>query len=76
MSELRFSIIDKIKCLERELALRKSAYTKWVEEGRLHVDRAAHEIGCVRAMIADYRAVLSMEDGSGRPDDTGAAGNP
>jgi hypothetical protein len=52
---------DKLACAKRELALRKSAYPRWVEQGKLSAGKAAHEIDCMRAIVADYEDALVEE---------------
>jgi hypothetical protein len=47
--------IDKLACLERELAMRRSLYPKWVASGRMPQTRADREIDVMEAIAADYR---------------------
>lgn len=53
--------IDKLKCAERELALRKRSYPKWVEEERMSAGKSAHEIACMEAIAEDYRLAVQKE---------------
>jgi hypothetical protein len=48
------TIEDKLTCLKRELDRRRTVYPKGIEDGRISAGRAAHEIGCIQAMIEDY----------------------
>ncbi len=51
MSEQRSYTLDaQIACIRRELALRKSAYPKWVTNGRMKPEAADHEIQCMQAV--------------------------
>ena len=56
-----FSLADKIRCVEREINLRRRVYARWVSEGRMKPENAAHEIGCMEAVLADLRAVEASE---------------
>jgi len=49
---------DKIKCVKRELALRKSAYPKWVASGRMKKETADREIEVMEAIVQDYEDTL------------------
>jgi hypothetical protein len=46
---------DKLKCLGRELALRRNAYPKWVASGRMKQAAADREIEVIEAIIEDYK---------------------
>jgi len=47
---------EKMKCAEREAKLRKHVYPRWIMAGRINKASAAHEIRCMEAIAADYRA--------------------
>lgn len=49
-----------IACVERELALRKSAFPKWVASGRLKEPKARHEIVTMSVVLELLKAHLSM----------------
>ena len=53
-----FSDFDKLKSLKRELALRERVYPKRVEEGKMPVQLATHELEIMRALVADYEERL------------------
>jgi hypothetical protein len=46
--------IDKLHCLERELAMRKAVYPKWVSAKRMKQEKADHEIATMEAILDDY----------------------
>jgi hypothetical protein len=46
---------DKLKCAEREIAMRKGVYPKWVQSGRMKPEAAAREIAIMEAIAEDYR---------------------
>ena len=45
---------DKRKCAERELALRRAAYPKFVARGRMKQPVADREIALMQAIADDY----------------------
>ena len=45
----------KLKCIERELRLRRRVYPRWVAEGRMKIRDAEHEIKTMEAIADDYR---------------------
>lgn len=52
---------DKLACAERELKMRERVYPRWVAEGRMSAGKAAHEIECMKHIIADYQAAAGKE---------------
>jgi hypothetical protein len=52
---------DQIKCAEREVALRKRAYPKWVQSGRMKRETADYEIAAMEAVLASLRALFSVQ---------------
>jgi major membrane immunogen (membrane-anchored lipoprotein) len=44
------TLADQIKCVRRELALRKSAYPHWVKDGRMKQEDADYEIEAMQAV--------------------------
>ena len=46
---------EKLRAVERELALRKSAYPKWVKRGRMSQEEAERELEVMAAVVEDYR---------------------
>ena len=54
---------EKLACVERELALRRSAYPKWVKAGRMKPHVASHEIRAMEAIVEDYRNALANASG-------------
>jgi hypothetical protein len=50
-----FSTTDKLKCLEREIAMRRNVYPRWIASGRFKPVQAAREIAVMEAIAADYR---------------------
>jgi hypothetical protein len=51
------SIADQIKCVERELALRRNVYPKWVQRGKLTQAKADHELEAMAAVLDTLRRV-------------------
>lgn len=53
--------VDKLKCAERELALRKRVYANRLETGRMSAGKIAHELACMEAIIGDYKEQAARE---------------
>jgi hypothetical protein len=46
--------IDKLRCIEREINMRKAVYPKWVAAKRLSQEKADREISVMEAIKEDY----------------------
>lgn len=51
------SIEHQLACVARELALRESAYPKWVASGRMKKEVAERELARMRAVMETLKAV-------------------
>jgi hypothetical protein len=49
---------DKLRCVERELAMRRRVYPRWVEIGQMSAKQAEYEIKVMEAIVADYRKIV------------------
>jgi hypothetical protein len=49
-----FTDRDKLKAVQRELAMRRSVYPKWVASKRMKADQANDEIAVMLAIEQDY----------------------
>ena len=56
----QINIFDKLRCLERELRMRRQCYPGFIARGRMDEKQARREIAVLEAIIADYRE-LSRE---------------
>lgn len=45
------SLADMLDAARRELAMRRSAYPKWVAGGRMSQAKADHEIACMEGIV-------------------------
>jgi hypothetical protein len=54
-----FSDQAKLKCVERELALRRNVYPKWVAQGKMTQAAAEKEIQTLEDIANDYRGKIS-----------------
>ena len=45
---------EKRRCLEREIAMRRRVYPRWVREGRMTQAEADREIDVMAAILRDY----------------------
>ena len=57
------SIEEQIASVEREIRMRESAYPRWVEQRRMTVKTAEHEITCMQAVLATLRRVEATREG-------------
>lgn len=55
------SIQDQIKCVRREIAMRKAVYAKRVANGAMRPEAAQHELAAMEAVLA---TLLNVEDAS------------
>ncbi len=46
---------DKLVCVQREIAMRKRVYPRWVAAGRMAKAKADREIAIMEAIAEDYR---------------------
>lgn len=53
---------DQLACAQRELALRRSAYPKWVASKRMTQDKADHETGCMASIVATLQKMVYLEE--------------
>lgn len=55
---------DKRKCVERELAMRRQVYPRWVDNKKISAGKAAHEIAVMEKIVEDYmRGEIMAEAG-------------
>jgi len=55
------SIEEQIASVEREIRMREHAYPRWIEQRRLTVKTAEHEIACMRAVLATLQRIAAEE---------------
>jgi hypothetical protein len=55
MSDEEITAARKLKCVERELAMRQRVYPGWVLKGRMTADQARGEIAVMQAILEDYK---------------------
>ena len=51
---------DQIKVAERELALRKNVYPKWVESGKMKQEEARHQLMGMEAIVMTLRDLRTL----------------
>jgi hypothetical protein len=61
---LPVTLADMLACIDRELKLRKAAYPRWVESGKISRSRADREIE-VMAATREYIAAQIAAGGTG-----------
>jgi len=52
---------DKLKCVRRELAMRRNVYPKWVSSNRMKQEQADHEIAVMATVVEDYEKLVEQE---------------
>jgi hypothetical protein len=61
MSESRrYTLDEQIRCVRREIAVRKNVYPKWTKSGRMKPEVADYEISCMQA-VHDTLTKLYMD---------------
>jgi hypothetical protein len=54
---MKIPLAEQIKCVERELALRRSAYPKWVAIQRMTQTTADRELAAMAAVLETLKAL-------------------
>lgn len=57
---MSIAIHDQIKCVEREIALRRSVYARRVSSGSMTQEASDREIATMEAVLDTLRAVKKM----------------
>lgn len=57
-----FTAKQKLACVARELAMRRRAYPRFVENGRMDASEAQREIAVMEAIVQDYQAAVRTPD--------------
>ena len=52
-------IQEQIKCVEREIAMRKRVYPRWVAAGKMKSEAAEHEIRAMEAVLETLTSLLT-----------------
>lgn len=53
------SASQKCACAQREVAMRKRVYPKWIAEGKMTAEQAHREIETMQAIADDYQKMSS-----------------
>lgn len=61
MTERIISNEDKLKCVERELRMRRQVYEYRVKNGTMTIKQSNYEIACMSAIVEDYRELAKKE---------------
>ncbi len=62
MSARFFSADDKIKCLIREIGLRKLVYPGLIQQGSMTVEKAQWEIDCMEAILQQLKTAAGRSE--------------
>lgn len=52
---MAISLEEQVKCVEREIAMRKRVYPRWIEQERMTFSKAQAEIAAMEAVLATVR---------------------
>lgn len=55
------SIAEQIASVEREIRMRERVYPRWVEQRRMTVKTAEHELACMRAVLATLQELAARK---------------
>ena len=55
------SLPEQIKCVEREIAMRRRVYPRWVADKRMTQAKADHELAAMEAVLETLKAALAIE---------------
>lgn len=58
MNLIPFTLHEQIGSVEREIAMRKKVYPRWVSQGKITREKAEKEIGLMEAVLATLNAVI------------------
>jgi cell fate (sporulation/competence/biofilm development) regulator YlbF (YheA/YmcA/DUF963 family) len=53
---------DKLKEIEREIAMRRKIYPSWIAQNRLSYAAAERQLKILEAIAEDYRLVVNQTD--------------
>jgi hypothetical protein len=54
------SLVDQIRCVERELRMRRKVYPSWVAQGKMRAADAARETWAMQAVLDTLREKAGM----------------
>ena len=61
MTESRFTNAEKCREAEREVALRRHVFPRWVSEKRMRQETADYRIAIMQAMADDYKKLAEKD---------------
>ncbi len=56
------SLIDQVASVKREIGFREKCYPRWVLEKKMSQAKSDHEIGCMKAVLAEIEGMRGGED--------------
>ena len=62
-SDMRYTVSDKIRELEREIGIRKHVYSNLIARGKLSRGAADRQIDILKAILDDYQRESSFDFG-------------
>ena len=55
-------LAEQIKCVEREIAMRRRVYPNWVASGKMKQEKADHEISAMEAVLYTLRFYGKLQE--------------
>lgn len=56
------TVSEQLAAAQREEALRRNVYPKWVSSGRITQTKAEHEIACMSSIVATLQKMKDLEE--------------
>lgn len=54
-------LVEQIKSVARELALRRNVYPLWIKSGRMKEKDATHELACMESILQTLKGLEEKE---------------
>jgi hypothetical protein len=54
-----FTLAEQIRCVGREISMRKTTYPRWVYAGKMSAPKAEEEIACMEQVLRTLRSLVN-----------------
>lgn len=61
MADPVVQLAEQIEAVEREIAMRRRVYPRWIESGKMTPQKGAREIAAMVAVLATLRGIEASE---------------
>lgn len=62
---MNIDLQTQIKCIKREIAIRKRVYPRWIDQEKMNIEDAKNEIETMEAVLETLSKYESMKEGLG-----------